>query len=151
MQKKILRVGSSMPMAFVYSAKYIPVGIHCYCYFLLRKENQTETDGDTPMKSTMLISIRLRKSRGLLFPNNESSLTFSLNFFYLLNRFCVCSVKEKEQKKERKKQMLNQNKNPRTIRYVCFVFFFLKIGLSLHCPVSIVNVFTRPAATTTTT
>lgn len=106
-----------MPIAFVYSATYIPVGIHCYCYFLLRKENQTETNGDTPMKSTMLISIRLRKSRGLLFPNNESSLTFSLNFSYLLNRFRVCSAKEKGQKRKRvEKQMLNQNKNPRTIR-----------------------------------
>lgn len=80
------RVGSSMPAATVYFRKYTPEGIYCYSYFLLlpRKENRTETDVGkktrTPMKSTMLISMPLQKSRGSLFPNNKSSLTFSLNF-----------------------------------------------------------------------
>lgn len=89
-----------MPTAFVCSGKCTPEGIYRYSYFLLplRKENWTETDGGkkhTPMKSTMLISaILLLKSRGPLFPNNKSSLTFSLNFSQLsLSRIGFSSCK----------------------------------------------------------
>jgi len=41
-------MGSSMPAASVYSGKCTPAGIYRYSYFLLllRKENQTETDGE---------------------------------------------------------------------------------------------------------
>lgn len=94
-----------MPAAFVYFGKYTTEGIYCYSYFLslLREENRTETDDkknrSTPMKSTMLISILLQKSRGSLFPNNKSSLTFSLNFLAFPLESFSFALKKKNRKK----------------------------------------------------
>lgn len=125
-------MGSSMPAASVCSGKCTPEGIYRYSYFLLplRKENRTETDGGkkhTPMKSTMLISaILLLKSRGPLFSNNKSSLTFSLNFSQLsLSRIGFSSCKNITYKQ------INTKKKNDDERYILFssicIFFQIDI------------------------